>query len=133
MIPRFLIDDTSDLGEARLFITHTQRPRFIGELFIDDADGNSEAPIGGVTIGISATEALANIEWIDDPAFDVEELAPALRAALDAHWSIRDGSARDAVREYNVSLAAKAGSTRSERKAAAARENGRRGGRPPKA
>lgn len=88
--PQFLIDDTADLGEARLFVTHTQFPRFIGELFCDDDDGRSDAPIGGVTLAVTNTEILAAIDWIDPPDFDPEELIPALRAALARHWAIRE-------------------------------------------
>ncbi len=91
MLPRFLIDDTADLGNARIFIAHTQDPRFIGELFIDDEEGESGAPIEGVTLRISDTETLAAIDWIDDPVFDPEELIPALCEALAAHCAVREG------------------------------------------
>jgi len=91
-LPRFLIDDTAELGDARVFVTHTDRPRFVGELFIEDENGNTDAPLlnGGVTLSVSATEVLAAIDWIDDPIFDPNELIPALRGALETHWLIRE-------------------------------------------
>lgn len=89
MLPRFLIDDTAEIGDARIFVTHTQRPRFVGELFIEDEDDGLNAPISGVTLSVSDTEVLAAIDWFDDPVFDPGELVTALREAMEHHWSIR--------------------------------------------
>ena len=36
MIPEWLIDDTAEIGEARVFCTHTRMPMFVGELLPDD-------------------------------------------------------------------------------------------------
>jgi hypothetical protein len=84
-LPRFLIDDTTDIGEARVFVTHTQKPRFIGEIMPEE-----EGEIAGVTLsGLSGEEVVCRILWLDPPKFDPNELMPALRAALERHWAIR--------------------------------------------
>lgn len=91
-MPRFLIDDTAGISDARVLVTHTRMPRFVGELFTANEDGVFDAPfmLGGLTISLSCTEVVAIFDWIDPPVFDPNELIPALRAALEAHWSVRE-------------------------------------------
>lgn len=87
MFPRFLIDDTSALGDARVFVCHTRRPRFVGELVPSD-----EAPPGGLVLAINDDEDLVGIDWIDPPTLDLAEIARALGDALADHWAVRDRS-----------------------------------------
>ena len=82
--PRWLVDDTAELGDARIFVAHLHRPRFVGELMPDD-----EAEIAGVTIAAPLGQTLCRIDWIDDPVFDAEELCRSLAAAIEHHDSIR--------------------------------------------
>jgi len=88
-LPRWLIDDTADITNARVFIFHTQEPRFIGEVLPDDEPG---ALLGGITISAGHGESLCRIIWIDDPVFDAEELCRSLREALEEHFAIRGRS-----------------------------------------
>jgi len=83
-LPRFLIDDTSDITNARVFVVHTQEPRFIGELMPGD-----ESEVTGITFSCSSGEVLCRIVWIDDPEFDGQELTSSLNEAVNKHWSIR--------------------------------------------
>lgn len=84
-IPRWLIDDTSDLGNARIFCVHTQTPRLIGELVPED-----EAHLEGIQIsGLPDGQVLTRIRWMDNPVFDPEDLAGSLARAIDAHGSVR--------------------------------------------
>lgn len=69
---RFLIAE----HEEAIYVTHTQRPRFVGIIY--DAD---EAPVSGVTFSIGDA-VVVDIDWIDPPVFDSEELLTALREAL---------------------------------------------------
>lgn len=86
-LPRWLIDDTADLGAARVFVAHTQRPRFFGELFPGD-----EAPLAGVSIAAPQGESVGAIHWIDEPIFDADELCRSLAEAIANHYASR-GSA----------------------------------------
>lgn len=84
-LPRWLIDDTADIGQARVFVVHTARPRFVGELFPGD-----ETPLAGVTIAAPHGESVGAIHWIDEPIFDADELCRSLAAAIINHYAIRD-------------------------------------------
>ena len=87
MIPEWLIDDTAEIGEARVFCMHTRDPIFVGELLPDD-----ESPIFGVTFAAPNGQTLCNIEWFDQASFSDEEASAMCRSlakALAAHDAIR--------------------------------------------
>lgn len=84
-LPRWLIDETADLSQARVFVVHTQTPRFFGELFPAD-----ETPLAGSIIAAPHGESVAAIQWIDEPIFDADELCRSLAAAIHHHYAIRD-------------------------------------------
>lgn len=86
MLPRFLIDDTAGLGDAQVFVMHTQTPRFIGELVPED----EASVIGQIELsGLPYHEVLTNIHWIDEPSFDPDELIPAMAEAIEIHATNR--------------------------------------------
>lgn len=78
--PRWLIDDTTGVADARVFVAHMAVPRFVGELLPEE-----EAPLDGVTIAAPLGQVLCRIEWFDPPEFDANELAQSLSRAID-HW-----------------------------------------------
>lgn len=82
--PRWLIDDTSGIGDARVFVTHLREPRFVGELLPDD-----EADPHGITLAAPLGQTLCHIIWFDEPRFDVNELCESLAAALRHHDAVR--------------------------------------------
>ena len=87
MMPEWLIDDTADVGEARIFCIHTREPRFIGELLPDD-----EAPIEGSVFSAPNGQTLCKIEWWDEASFSDEEasaMCRSLAASLKAHEAVR--------------------------------------------
>ena len=91
MIPEWLIDDTAEIGEARIFCMHTRAPIFVGELLPDD-----EAPIVGSVFSAPNGQTLCNIEWFDEPSFsgeDASAMCRSLAAALKAHEAIRSQAA----------------------------------------
>lgn len=83
-LPEWLIDDTANITNARVFVVHTQKPRFIGELMPGD-----EAEISGLKIVTLKNQVLCRIFWIDDPVFDANELCRSLDQALQQHFSLR--------------------------------------------
>lgn len=84
--PRWLIDDTTGIADARIYVVHTQAPRFIGELLPDD-----EAALSGITFGCPGGQTLCLIEWIDPPqGFDYTEMSLSLSQAINHHDNIRD-------------------------------------------
>ena len=86
-LPRWLIDDTSDITNARIFCVHTHEPRLIGELLPED-----EAGLDGIQIaGFPNCQVLTRILWYDEPVFDANDLCESLREAIENHESIRYG------------------------------------------
>lgn len=83
--PRWLIDDTAVVGDARVFIAHTVKPRFVGELLPVD-----EGPIDGITFSAPMGQVVCNIDWHDDPVFDSQELLRSMAKAIIHHFSVRD-------------------------------------------
>jgi len=86
--PRWLIDDTSGITDARVFVAHMMPPRFVGELMPDD-----EADIAGVTLAAPLGQTVCRITWFDDPVFDPEELIASLADAIHHHDAVRGGAA----------------------------------------
>ena len=82
--PRWLIDDTAGISDARVFVAHLATPRFVGELLPED-----EAPIDGITLTAPNGQTLCRIEWTDDPVFDADELCRSLADALAHHEAVR--------------------------------------------
>lgn len=84
-LPRWLIDDTADVTNARMFAVHTQEPRLLGELLPGD-----EAELEGIELaGLPYGEILTRIVWIDDPVFDANDLCRSLREAIERHAAVR--------------------------------------------
>lgn len=84
-IPRWLIDDTSDVGEARIFAVHTWKPRLIGELLPE-----AEAGLEGLQLsGLPFDQVLTRILWLDPPIFDADDLCRSLAEAIDRHAAAR--------------------------------------------
>ncbi len=84
MIPEWLIDDTTDITDARVYVAHTREPRFFGELVPED-----EADPDGITLS-AIGEVICQIHWIDQPVFDAEALCRSLQDALNHHWAVRE-------------------------------------------
>lgn len=82
--PRWMIDDTSGIADARVFVAHMQSPRFVGELLPDD-----EAPIDGITISAPLGQTVCRICWFDSPVFDASELSASLKRAIEHHDNSR--------------------------------------------
>ncbi len=82
--PRWLIDDTADITEARVFVTHTQTPRFSGELIPED-----ESRLEGIELVAPQNQVVSRIQWIDPPEFDAQELTASLAAAVEHHYGVR--------------------------------------------
>lgn len=82
--PRWLIDDTADITNARVFVFHTYTPRFLGELLPDD-----EAPPGGATFSAPNGQTLCRVVWFDPPEFDGEDICRSLAAAIRHHEGVR--------------------------------------------
>jgi hypothetical protein len=82
--PRWLIDDTAGIGDARVFIAHTIKPRFVGELLPVD-----EGPIDGITFPAPMGQVVCNIAWHDEPIFDSQELLGSMAKAILHHDSVR--------------------------------------------
>lgn len=89
-LPEWLIDDTADIGEARIFAVHTSAPRLIGELIPDRELGADEfrEDMTGLTLAANGW-TLCRIEWLDSPTGDLSTLCRSLTAALDRHDAIR--------------------------------------------
>lgn len=83
----WLFDDTACIEDARLFVAHTEPPRFFGEVFA----ANDEQPIDGITIRVAAGCLIADITWIDDPVFDADELIASFNVAFERQMSVRGG------------------------------------------
>lgn len=84
-LPRWLIDDSADVTNARVFAIHTQEPRLIGELLPSE-----EAALEGIELsGLPYEEVLTRIVWIDDPVFDADDLCRSLAAAIEHHAAVR--------------------------------------------
>lgn len=72
----------SAYGETgRLYLVHTQTPRFIAELF----DCEDDIPIGGVSFCLADGESVCNISWIDPPPPepDLVRLRAEMEEAVD--------------------------------------------------
>lgn len=82
--PRWLIDDTSGISDARVFIAHTIKPCFVGEILPAD-----EAPVAGVTLAAPMNQVVCNIVWYDDPVFDSQEMLESMFKAILHHDSVR--------------------------------------------
>jgi len=86
MLPRWLIDDSAGITNARVFAIHTQEPRLIGELLPE-----REAGLEGIQLtGLPYGEVLARIVWIDDPVFDADDLCRSLARAIEHHATVRN-------------------------------------------
>ena len=85
-LPRWLIDDTADISNARLFAIHTQDPRLIGELLPEDEAGLDGIQVAGLPYG----EVLTRIVWLDDPIFEADDLCRSLAEAINHHAAIRN-------------------------------------------
>lgn len=84
-LPRWLIDDTADVENARVFAMHTQTPRLIGEILPED-----EAELDGVELsGLPGQVVLSRIIWFDDPIFDADDMCGSLGEAILKHEAIR--------------------------------------------
>jgi hypothetical protein len=84
-LPRWLIDDTSDVTNARIFCVHTQTPWLVGELLPDD-----EAELSGIELsGLPYGQVLSRIAWIDEPVFDADDLCRSLADAIRHHAAVR--------------------------------------------
>lgn len=83
--PRWLIDDTSAITEARVHVAHTARPRFFGELL-----PRAEVA-GGVAIDAPQGQAVVITEWIDEPAGDADwsAIEASLARAIEHHAAVR--------------------------------------------
>lgn len=69
------------MGESgRQYVTHTQEPRFVCELFEED----EAIAAGGVNLDLGGERA-ANFAWIDPPPGEAElrEIMGAMRAAIE--------------------------------------------------
>lgn len=89
-LPEWLIDDTADIGEARIFAVHTSAPRLIGEL-IPDSELNAEEfreDMTGLTLTVSGW-TLCRVKWIDSPTGDLDAMSRSLAVAMDRHDAIR--------------------------------------------
>jgi hypothetical protein len=87
-LPRWLIDDTADVSNARIFAAHTQEPRLIGELLPED-----EAELNGIELSaLPFGLILTRIVWIDDPEFDADDLCRSLCEAIMQHQVLRGGN-----------------------------------------
>lgn len=84
MIPRWLIDDTADISEARVFVTHTREPRFTGELLPEH-----ESHLDGIELTAPQNQVVSRIRWVDPPEFDATELLESLAGAIHHHYSCR--------------------------------------------
>lgn len=82
--PRWLIDDTTGISEARIFVAHLEHPRFAGELLPAE-----KADLGGITVSAPGGQVLCKIHWFAPPVFDPEELAGSLAKAIDHYESVR--------------------------------------------
>jgi len=83
VIPEWLIDDTSGISEARVYVAHTREPRFYAELVPED-----EADPDGIYIEATG-ELLCQVRWIDAPVFDADAIGRSLAEALAHHWAVR--------------------------------------------
>ena len=84
--PRWLIDDTAGIGDARVFVAHMRTPRFVGELLPD-----AEADPSGVTFAAPLGQTLCRIIWFDETRFDAAEICESLAAAIRRHDVVRGG------------------------------------------
>ncbi len=86
--PEWIIDDTSGITDARMFIVHTTFPRFVGEALPDDEHDPS-----GTTFSLPNGETLCKIDWIDstdamtDDAW--QSMVKNLHTAWEHHWAVR--------------------------------------------
>jgi hypothetical protein len=94
--PEWLIDDTAQIGEARIFAVHTASPRFIGEVIPDRELGTDEfrEDLVGITFGVHGW-TLCRIEWIDPPNVDTNAICRSLAEAMDRHDAVRQSLPED--------------------------------------
>jgi len=85
-LPRWLIDDTADVSNARIFALHTHEPRLIGELLPEEEAGLDGIQLSGLPYG----EVLTRILWFDDPVFDADDLCRSLAEAIEHHAAVRE-------------------------------------------
>ena len=93
MLPRWLIDDTSDICNARIFVVHTQEPRFVGEL-MPEAEADAADVLDRVVISrMPGEQIVTRILWLDDPPFFDDDfaadLAGSLAEAIHRHDAVR--------------------------------------------
>ncbi len=86
-LPRWLIDDTAGIGDARIFVIHTQEPRFVAEHFPD-----GEADVSNFVISVADGD-LVVLQWLGEPPdpreIDATELIKSFNAAMDLHAAVR--------------------------------------------
>lgn len=83
-------------GESgRFYIIHTQRPRFVAELFEDDA-----FPVGDLSMSFDESgEVLSNFAWIDQPPAPMQMLEQ-LRRDIEAFINESDFRADQDVKSH---------------------------------
>lgn len=78
---RFIVGQSES---GRMYITHTQVPRFVAELFEDD-DEENPAPLSDLSLALPESgEVLGNFAWIDEPGgTDMHALRQAIAEFLE--------------------------------------------------
>ena len=83
--PVWLIDDTSGISDARVFIAHLAEPRFVGELMPDDEHDPS-----GLTIACPLGQTLCRIVAMGPQPLTVTDgMIDSLHRAILHHDTVR--------------------------------------------
>ena len=82
-LPEWLVDDTADITNGRLFVAHTEGPALFGEILPED-----DAPIDGLTVSLSGNLVLCRIVWLTNGDFD-DQMIRSLAEALEHHDDVR--------------------------------------------
>jgi hypothetical protein len=92
-LPRWLIDDTAEIERTRVFIFHTQEPKFVGEVVPAE-----KADLDGIKLTLPGGKVVSRIAWYDNPSIEMicghdeeqaAELAHSLAEALKHHNAAR--------------------------------------------
>lgn len=82
-----MIDDTSGITDARVFVAHLAEPRFVGELMPDDEHDPS-----GLTIACPLGQTLCRIATFGPQSLTItDELIESLHRAIVHHDAVRGG------------------------------------------
>lgn len=81
--PKWMIDDTAAISDARVFVAHLESPRFVGELMADD-----EADIDGITLAAPFGQTVCRVTWFDKPQID-DTLLQSMAEAIKHHDAVR--------------------------------------------